>query len=112
MGEENLREEELGLKFPFEFKECPVCRCPDTVCRMVGEEMKKKGKIPKEAFFSMEKTITPLATSALQVASPALLSHYDVCAKCGIRYCTRVDKATMGLQGTGLPPGFNPKGHG
>ena len=77
---------------PIEFKECPICRCPDTVCQLVGEEEKQAGKAQKDAFFSMEKIITPLNNPALVGVGTGLLCHYDICAKCGFRYCTRVDK--------------------
>lgn len=108
-------------KQPIEFKECPICRllaailqdeklrCSNTVGQLETEEMKEKGQIPKNAFMSLEKVIVPLIQSPLAAVIPVLLCHYDVCAKCGTRYCTRVDKGT-GMPGPppGKQPGFPP----
>lgn len=100
---------EKEIKFPMEFNKCPICGCPDTVCQIATEELKEKGKILRGAFVSLEKVIVPLEQPHLVATVSLLVCHYDVCAECGTRYCTRVDRTTGMAQpimgpGKGPPP--------
>ncbi len=79
-------------QWPKEFNQCPICGCPDTVCRLAyQQEVVDKGKGP-DVFASSERRGVPLTdpkTAALTV--PTLVEHFDTCAKCGLRYCTKAE---------------------
>lgn len=86
---------EEKLDFPVEFKKCPICgHGGKTIAQLVSEELKEKGKIPQNAFVSLEQRTTALQNPQLVLAVPLLIHHHDICAKCGMEYCTRVEKAT------------------
>lgn len=75
---------------PIEFKKCPVCGTKETVCRVAcaGDPA-----IPEGTFVSLDKVIVPIQ-DINKISTPTVRSifvHYDVCAKCGTRYCTRAD---------------------
>jgi len=78
------------MEVPKEFKECPICYCKDTVCR---QACKDEPSIPSGTFVSLEKVVTPIQDpnkiSLPQVKT--ILTQYDVCAKCGTRYCVRAE---------------------
>jgi len=79
-------------KFPMEFKQCPICGCEETIARIgFKDEPTLKGTA------SLETKITPLFNpTAISILSiPCLIRRYDDCAKCGITYCTKVDKQAM-----------------
>ena len=82
------------MPFPIEFPKCPNCGCKDTVCRLACAD---EPSIPKDTFVSLDKKITPIQdfTKISTPTTKILLRHYDTCAKCGLDYCTRVDKTTM-----------------
>lgn len=81
-----------------EFKECPICHHPETVTQIATKDLKEAGRIPKEAFVSLEKVIVPLSDPRVALSIETLLVHYDICAKCGMRYCTRADRGTGMVQ--------------
>jgi len=104
----------MEKKFSIEFKQCPLCGCPDTTCRLAyKEEVVDKGKGP-DAFASTEKKATPLIDPRKATLTlPVLVESYDNCAKCGFRYCTKsevVDGKIGGMvppgRGFGSPQGF------
>ncbi len=82
------------MPFPIEFTVCPICHSKDTVCRLAcADEL----SIPKGTFVSLEKVPTPIQ-DLNKITTPTvrgILSHYDVCAKCGTRYCTKAEIITM-----------------
>lgn len=82
------------MPFPIEFEECPSCRSKDTVCRLACAD---ETSIPKGVFVSMEKVFTPIqdVTKLLGPLVKGILCHFDVCAKCGTRYCTRAEIANL-----------------
>lgn len=85
------------MPFPIEFTECPVCHCKDTVCRLVSAD---EPSIPKGAFVSFEKVFTAIQ-DLNKITTPTIrgvLNHYDICAKCGTRYCTKSEIITMPVQ--------------
>lgn len=104
----------MEAKFPMEFNKCPICGCPDTISRLAyKQEVVDKGKGP-EAFASSEKRPIPLIDPQKATLSvPVLLEHYDTCARCGMRYCTKAEVITMGvgafqqpgMKGFGFPQG-------
>lgn len=101
-------EEKIKSKFPMEFNKCPICGCLDTTCRLAyKQEVVDKGKGP-EAFASSEKRPVPLLDPRSAMLSvPALLEHYDTCARCGMRYCTKAEIVPMTI-GVGQQPGMKP----
>lgn len=82
------------MSFPLTFNRCPSCGCKDTVCRLACAD---DPSIPKGTFLSLEKKITPIQdfTKISTPTTKILLRHYDTCSKCGLDYCTRVEKTTM-----------------
>ncbi len=97
------------MEFPKEFKQCPVCHHKDTICRQACVD---EPSIPKGTFVSIEKKVTPIQ-DITKISTPTtrvILHHYDICAGCGIYYCTRVEKTTiptdalMRMMGMPLPP--------
>ena len=91
------------MEFPVEYKECPVCKCQDTICRKAHD---LEGNFPKDKFLSLEQTMTALQDPT-RLATPTIkvvLAHYDVCAKCGIRRCTRAEITSMPVQVNMGPP--------
>jgi len=83
--------------FPIEFPDCPLCHSKDTVCRLACAD---ESSIPKEAFPSLEKCFTPIQDVAKISTSTVrgILCHYDVCADCGLRYCTRAELKNMPVE--------------
>ena len=82
------------MPFPIEFSRCPHCHSKDTVCRLACAD---EPSIPKDVFVSLEKRITPIQDFS-KISTPTtkvLIRHYDTCARCGIDYCTKVEKTTM-----------------
>lgn len=90
--------------FRLDFDHCPACRLG---CE--GET-----KIPEGTFVSLEKVITPLVEphKITGLTVPALIVHYDVCAACGTRYCTRVEKQNIPIQFQPIPGRQPPGGQG
>ena len=101
------------MEFPIEFVKCPNCGCKDTVCRLACAD---EPSIPKDTFVSLEKVISPFQQSS-SIIGPfikAIVCHYDVCAKCGLRYCTRAEIANVPVQvqqAAGNQLRFDPKSH-
>lgn len=107
-----------------EFKECPNCRPnfvirfllklfrkpyhPETITQRATKDLKEAGRVPKEVFTSLSKQVVPLTDPRVALSVETLLAHYDVCAECGMTYCTRAE-VIMGVvkmmpqQGTKLP---------
>ncbi|MBU0778249.1 hypothetical protein KKF82_08325 [Patescibacteria group bacterium] len=103
------------IKFPIEFKLCPNCGCADTTCRLAyKQEIADKGKGPK-MFASSEKKAVPLIDPrSATLTVPTLLEHYDTCAFCGLRYCTKAEIINAGItmqqSGGNLKPFGFPQG--
>lgn len=98
--------------FTIDFPKCHTCGETETIARKAVAEYIESGEMPQETFASVEKMIIPLKDprqAALTV--PTLMIHWDVCAKCGTRYCTRAQKfdAPIKFVGQGMP-GMNPPG--
>lgn len=78
------------MEFPVTFDKCPVCGERDTVTR---QACKNEPSVPKDTFISMDKVVTPIQDPN-KISLPqvkCLLTHYDICARCGTRYCTRAE---------------------
>ncbi len=103
------------MEFPKVFDKCPLCKCPETLCKLAWEEDVELGKISqasKDMFVSAEKIAVPLVDPKRGVALSVtvLVYHYDVCAKCGHRYCIKAEKTTQPVQmqpGSQFPPRHN-----
>jgi len=75
--------------FSITFDKCPICKSKGTV----GELALKDENLPEGTFISLEKVVTPVHDVG-RITTPmikCLVIHYDICAKCGMRYCTRVE---------------------
>ncbi len=96
------KEQQLPITFP----KCPVCGHDQTVTQLACAD---EPSIAKGTFVSMEKVVTPI-TQPTALVGPfvkALVASFDVCAACGTRYCTRVEKMNVptGMQvQQGKPP--------
>lgn len=78
------------MSFPIEFEKCPVCHSKDTICRLACTD---EPSIPKSTFVSLDKVFTPIQDMN-KITTPTIkgiLIHFDICAKCGTRYCTRAE---------------------
>lgn len=85
------------MPLPIEFAKCPQCGCKDTVCRIGCAD---EPSIPKGTFVSLEKIVTPIQqpTSIIGPFIKAIVCHYDVCAKCGLRYCTKAEITSVPIE--------------
>ncbi len=87
-----------------EWPRCPriLCRSKETVALKAIEGI----KVAEGAFVSLEKKVVPLEQPALAgVSVRALLTHYDVCLKCGHYRATRAEIVRVPVQMTpGQPP--------
>jgi hypothetical protein len=109
-------------RFPIEFPKCPNCGSTETVTELAVQEIEKRTGVKRGGpFASFEKVLAPLVApqKVTGVTLPMLLCHWDVCAGCGQRRCTKAEiidaPITMaqppgGRQGR--PPGFPPGAHG
>jgi len=101
------------MPFRIEFTECPFCHSQDTICRLGCAD---EPSIPEGTFVSLEKVVTPIQqpSSIIGTFVKTIICHYDVCAKCGHRYCTRAEKISLPVQvqqASGNPVRFDPKSH-
>ena len=82
------------MTFSMEFKECPNCKSTETVCRLACAD---EPSIPKGTFVSLEKFFCPFQEPgrAVGLTVKGILVHFDVCAKCGTRYSTKAEIASV-----------------
>lgn len=97
--------------FRKDFKECPICYHKETCAKLGSEGVIE---VPEGQVVSFSQEVIFLKQPQLAVASvPALVAHYDVCAKCGHRYCVRVERRDLPVQhkpAPGQPFPFGNKG--
>jgi hypothetical protein len=85
----------------FEFPECPVCHCKETVTPAARDKM---GTLPPDVFVAGRSEFTPLQNLAM-LTTPTIrgiVKHYDVCAKCGTERCVRVEENAIDARLLGL----------
>jgi hypothetical protein len=102
-----LKKKEEELSLPLDYERCPNCRSRETVAKIISS---KETNLPEGTFFSLEQVATSLQDPRT-VTLPTLrviLSHYDVCKKCGTRYCTRVEIKQLPVAGQQNPISFKP----
>lgn len=78
------------MEFPITIVICPSCGSKDTIGRLA---CKDEPSIPAGTFVSLEKMVTPIQDPT-KISLPqvkAILTQYDVCAKCGTRYCVKAE---------------------
>ncbi len=98
------------MEFPIIFPKCPACGCPDTVARLACAD---DPSVDPTAFASLEKLLVPIQDLS-KLTTPtvkAFVVHYDVCAQCGTRYCTKAEIIFMPVRlapGTPGTPGARP----
>lgn len=98
--------------FTLDFPQCPSCGKTETIAKKVAAEYIEKGELPKETFASLEKMVVPLKDPRQATLSvPSVIIHYDICANCGMRYCTRAQKIDAPIKFVQpQPPGPFPRG--
>lgn len=82
------------MKFPIEFKECPICGESDTICRQAMADEPSLSNVPPlpvDVKISPIQSITGISTPSIKV----LLRHYDTCSGCGKDRCIRIEKTTL-----------------
>jgi len=82
------------MEFPKDFEKCPICGHKDTVARLA---LADEPPILGLGFPAMKKEITPIQ-DFMTISTPTtkvITRHYDLCAKCGFEYCTRVEKMAI-----------------
>ncbi len=82
------------MEFPIEIAKCPKCGCKDTVSRLACAD---EPSIPKGTFTSLEKKVVPIQ-DLNKITTPTvktILSHFDVCPKCGTYYCTKAEITSL-----------------
>jgi len=96
--------------FPMLFPKCRECGSRDTVTA-IG--LAEEPSYPKGAFGSIEKAFIPLQDlTKLSVPTVrGILVHYDVCARCGTRRCTKAEILSLPMP-AGQVPGFPVAGFG
>lgn len=90
----------MSYKFPLEFHICHNCGCIETVAGLAYQEEIEAGnkRIPLDTFKALEAETRYLEnphTAVLNVA--ALVLSWDICAGCGKRRCTKVEKKSIPL---------------
>lgn len=102
-------------QFPMEFA-CYNCGSKERITQIAYDEELPEGEESK--FARLESSVIPLR-QATGLTVPTLLIHWDICAKCGTRYCAKAEKVnapviTKPIQSSQLPPGLGqgPSGPG
>jgi hypothetical protein len=82
---------------PIQFTKCPICHSKETISQIGCSD---EPSVTKGTFTALEKVVTPIQqpTSMLAPLIRAIVVSYDVCAKCGHRYCTRAEKMNVPVQ--------------
>ena len=102
-----------------EFK-CTKCGGEETVAGIAVQEQIDKGKIPPGTPYALRREAIPLLQPAqVALTVPVIIVSWDICAKCGTLYPTRVEIQDAPVQmrpapgfgfggntGGPLPPGF------
>lgn len=80
----------MKSELPLEFKQCPVCHSNKTVSQLACAS---EPSIPEGTFTSLEKVFTPIqdVSKLLGAIVRGVLCHFDVCNRCGTRYCTKAE---------------------
>jgi hypothetical protein len=89
----------------FEFKECPLCHCEETVMQRAAA---KEPTLPTGAVVALQSVFTPLQdiTKLTTLMVRGVVSHYDICAGCGLQRVVRVDETSFPTSALGIPTGI------
>lgn len=101
-------------RFPIFFEKCPNCGCTETLTRLAWDEEAEKGRVNKDTPVAAEHIATPLIDPKKPpvLSASILIQHFDTCAGCGMRYCTKAEigtgpitmqQAPLGRQGHNPP---------
>ena len=101
-----------GGQFPRVYWKCPRCGCEETVCRKAWQEEVNEGHVSqelKDLSVALERTATPLTDPkrGMVLSVRLLITSYDVCWECGLRYAVRVEKQVAPVQ---FQPGHGQQG--
>jgi hypothetical protein len=82
------------MELPIVFDKCPVCGEHDTVCQIA---CKDEPSVPKGSHVSIDKLVTPIQDpNAITLPTcKCIITHWDVCASCGTRYCTKAEVKSL-----------------
>ena len=105
-----MPEEEKELKFPLTWSKCPNCGSTRRIAGEIIEQERKKGRIG-EGVTAVSFVAPPIMIAdprKIILASPMLMTFYDVCADCGTLYCVRAEMKTVTPKiKPANPPGVN-----
>ncbi len=78
------------MDFPIYFAFCPNCDESETIANLACEG---ETSLPEEAHHATEQVITVIQNPAtiITLTVKVLISYYDVCVRCGTRYCTKAE---------------------
>lgn len=90
---------------------CPRCHSREKVVYK-GFELAEV-EIPTDAFPSVRKVFTPLQNpNEVTGTMKGILTHYDVCIRCGTEYCTRAEYIKVAAQPSPMMSRMPPLGRG
>ena len=98
--------------FILSFASCPSCGSEERISSLTSQEYIDKGEMSKDAVVALERVMIVLKDPRKAVlTAPTLLLLYDICAKCGARYCIKAEKTDLPIKFTGKGlAGMNPPG--
>lgn len=101
-------------RFPIVFEKCPICGSKETLTRLAWDEEAEKGRVNKDTSVAAEHIATPLIDPKKPpvLSASILFQHFDTCANCGTRYCTKADIGTGPVTMKQHPLGTVPPGPG
>ncbi|MCK9435744.1 MAG: hypothetical protein M0Q12_00885 [Synergistaceae bacterium] len=93
------------LKFPLEFKKCPVCGSERRVADILRDQEVEKKKINPHLLMAIQALNVAICDPTRPVlSSPVITAILDVCADCGCYYAKFVNVHDQVLQMKGGPP--------
>ena len=99
MTTENQETQNEKLVFPMKFDKCPACGSTARVVAMLRDEEAAKGKVPKDVPMVADQGLCPITEMKTVLLGlsivPVLVFQYDVCPKCGTKYCISIIRKDM-----------------
>jgi hypothetical protein len=99
------------LTFPVDGADkCPKCGCEQRIGQQIFNQLKLEGKLQMTAYPKGLQIKVPLfqailAPLAIKPEIPVIEITFDICKKCKVLYCTRIDLTAMPYE---VKPGVNP----
>lgn len=93
---------EKESRFPIIIEKCPNCGSKERITQLAYDEEVEKGRAQPALASDANRIATPLTEPAKAVLTVnTLVKYYDDCARCGTRYCVKVEI----VQARIMPPG-------